>query len=576
MQILIYYFDPKVTELFHDVQDESGHLHHNIQSPHNFVACGEILAKVVDIESLEVARRKYPEHQDNFGLQEYRGFPCDSSVQYNESDSTFIAKRCGYIIHSKKDNHFSIITPLFITPDKMKADFILYPGKKDLIPSLIELKNELIEAGVRQSVSDADVKKILESTSVDNKKILPILVSQGKLPEDGYSEYFELIIPEVTSVGTIQVNGKIDYKSRKSYISVQANQPVLKRHPEIPAIDGYDVFGNTLTAKKIQKESVKPGGGLAGSRTEENVFVAETSGVIVIKNNTLSVNPLLNIEGDVGYETGHLDFEGSINIKGAVKAGFKVKASGDIIIDKEIEDAEVEAGGSITVRLGITGTGKSKVKAGQTLSAEYIMNSLVEAIGTIEINESIVNSTVISNHSVEVLQKHGQIIGGKTIALEEINIKVSGSNRENETILEVGKSLMMELELKELSEVYTKWETRQEEIRQKISLSYGEHMMEPVKEEIEKLLPPQQMEYLSLIRERLDIKSKLEFMNAKMQEIRDKYHFKGKPVIKIQDKAYPGTIIKIHDLKFPVQTITNFARFYYNETNKSIESGPLQ
>ena len=47
----------------------------------------------------------------------------------------------------------------------------------------------------------------------------------------------------------------------------------------------------------------------------------------------LSVQKHLVIDGDVGLGTGNLTFDGSIQIKGTVMAGYSVTASGDISVE---------------------------------------------------------------------------------------------------------------------------------------------------------------------------------------------------------------------------------------------------
>ena len=67
------------------------------------------------------------------------------------------------------------------------------------------------------------------------------------------------------------------------------------------------------------------------------------------------------IKGNVDYDYGNIDFNGSVHITGSVLPGFTVKAKGDIVVDKNVEDAYLEAGGDINVKMGISGKGSCKV-----------------------------------------------------------------------------------------------------------------------------------------------------------------------------------------------------------------------
>ena len=132
-----------------------------------------------------------------------------------------------------------------------------------------------------------------------------------------------------------------------------------------------------------------------------------------------------------------------MHIQGSVLPGFFVKAKGDIVVGQDVTDAIVEAGGNITVKLGIEGKGQTKVIAGGNIKAKFIINSKVEAMGTIQIDDSIINSNVFSNDKIFVTDKHGKIIGGETTALYEMQAKISGVPNENKTILAVGKNIFI-------------------------------------------------------------------------------------------------------------------------------------
>ena len=76
----------------------------------------------------------------------------------------------------------------------------------------------------------------------------------------------------------------------------------------------------------------------------------------------INVFPVYEVNGDVDYNTGNIDFVGTIVIRGNVRSGFKVKADGDIRIIGSVEGAELEAAGSIEISAGIIGQNKGLLK----------------------------------------------------------------------------------------------------------------------------------------------------------------------------------------------------------------------
>jgi hypothetical protein len=155
---------------------------------------------------------------------------------------------------------------------------------------------------------------------------------------------------------------------------------------------------------------------------------------------TVSVRSLAQVPGDVDYSTGNIDFKGNVEIKGRVVSGFKVKATGDIIISEGVEDAvEITGDGSLSVRQGIVGS-KTKVNVKGGVEAKFIQDALVEAEGDVEVDAYVRTAEIQTHGSVIVKGKGaaGGILGGETWALKSIDTKRAGSERSTTTVLSVG------------------------------------------------------------------------------------------------------------------------------------------
>ena len=71
-----------------------------------------------------------------------------------------------------------------------------------------------------------------------------------------------------------------------------------------------------------------------------SVSTAEThdsSGTLLTRQFTVSVQPVASIPGTVDYKTGNIDFQGNVVIGGSIASGFRVKASGDVAIAGNVE-----------------------------------------------------------------------------------------------------------------------------------------------------------------------------------------------------------------------------------------------
>ena len=74
--------------------------------------------------------------------------------------------------------------------------------------------------------------------------------------------------------------------------------------------------------------------------------------------------------------------------------GFRLNLRDDIEIGGNVGDSIIEAGKSIVVKGGFSGTEHGKIKAGGDVSVKYIENQNLYSNGTLTFSKNIVNSNV--------------------------------------------------------------------------------------------------------------------------------------------------------------------------------------
>jgi uncharacterized protein (DUF342 family) len=182
-------------------------------------------------------------------------------------------------------------------------------------------------------------------------------------------------------------------------------------------------------------------------------IVSDINGQVLMVNGRISVEPILNITGNVNLKTGDIIFLGSVFISGNVEDGFSVKAEGDIEVKGTVGKAELEAEGSIRVLKGITGRNEGMIRAGKTVFAKFVENSIVEAGDSVIVADGIINSQVTAFKRIVCQGKRASIVGGYLKATEEICAKTIGSAAGGtETICEVGFDPRLKAELDVLIE----------------------------------------------------------------------------------------------------------------------------
>ena len=166
--------------------------------------------------------------------------------------------------------------------------------------------------------------------------------------------------------------------------------------------------------------------------------------------NKLNVFPVYEVNGDVDYKHGNIDFVGNVVIRGNVLSGFKVKAAGDIRIVGGVEGAELEAGGSIEITGGIIGYNKGLIHAGHHVKCTFIQEGNVDAGEDVLVSQSIMHSNVRAGHAVICAGTKGLIVGGSTQAGEHVSARVVGNTMSTVTSIEVGVLPRLRNEMNEL------------------------------------------------------------------------------------------------------------------------------
>ncbi|MBI9077632.1 MAG: DUF342 domain-containing protein [Desulfatibacillum sp.] len=280
-------------------------------------------------------------------------------------------------------------------------------------------------------VSPDKISQALENARTYNS---PVAIAKGYNAVPGtprHIEYFFDIDP--LRVGKVKEGGDLDFKERGEIPQVQKGQVIAQVVEGLEGIPGMDVFGQQIEAPKVDsiKMMVRVGKGAAKSE-DGSAVVATTDGrPMVTGDGRLFVFPGLTIPGDVNLETGHIRFEGAIDVKGVVQDGFEV-VGGSLTV-KEIGKSTINVKGDLVVQGGILG---ANIQAGGTIKARHIYGSTVEAVGDILVEKQILDSRVITTGAC--LIPRGKILSSGICAKNGVDAMQVGSEASKPCTLLVG------------------------------------------------------------------------------------------------------------------------------------------
>lgn len=570
MKLTVFYFDPAVTGMFIEKSDEAGNKYYALSSPHNFVYRDEIVARVIEVEDVADVAYAVDTGFNYYKTEKFKPFKAGDGVIFDSISGCYRANDFGFIVFDQRTSRLQLKTPLQVSKDKMKASYIIFPTKFLKIPTYKDIEQNLLAQKIVGIMDKGDIESQLHQIDPRNPKVHRILVARGREPLDGYEDYFVPLLQLGKKAGKLLDDGRIDFKEVGAVIEIQKGQEVLQKIPGIKPEDGFNIYGEKAASSIVQKEGYSPSANVIPSEGNPLIYISQIDGCLDIDGKMVSVLPIAVIKTDVNYESGNIDFNGSVQIMGSVLPGFTVNATGDIYIDKNVDDAVVTANGNITVKLGVVGKGDAKIIAGGNVKAKFVLNSTIEALGNIVIDDSIINCTIFSNDGIIVTGKPGKIIGGEITARHLIKVNIAGSQLQNATRLTAGKSLLVERELVQLRKQMEKYKTNVEETLKKIKNSFGEGVFENPKEFLNILPPVKKKNCLLLLKELSENNHQLKLLLDHRHEIEKKYKIEKEPIVSITDIVFPNVIISIKRSKLEIHKAMQNAKFYEDAETKRV------
>lgn len=266
------------------------------------------------------------------------------------------------------------------------------------------------------------------------------VIASGIAPKNGQDGQIKLMfdLDNHSKKPTELEDGKVDFKEVTSIHNVRKGQLIAERTLAGMGTPGQAVTGETLFAKDGKEARFKIGKNVVTDQEQIALYAAIDGMVTRTDRDKINVFPIFEVNGDVDYGVGNIDFVGSVVIRGSVLTGFKVKASGDIRVTGGVEGADLEAGGSIEISAGILGHNKGLIRAGHSVKSSFIQDATVEASEDVIVSQSIMHSQIRAGKSVICKGSKGLIVGGSIQAGEQVIGRTIGNSMSTITTIEVG------------------------------------------------------------------------------------------------------------------------------------------
>jgi uncharacterized protein (DUF342 family) len=400
-------------------------------------------------------------------------------------------------IAHRRDGEFT----LTLTDDLMSAMLTLIPPQGGAAKG-----GEVIDAmraqGVVHGILQADLNAALAAGVCEK-----LVIAKGEWPTEGSACFFTSLLEdneeeedeedEEDDAVEDGEGGKesvmddrfsiIKFRDLGFLLLVNPGDQLMRRTPPIPGSAGIDIKGSPVPARPMHElpfnDKIL---GAEPDAEDPNLLVATVSGQPVVINNGVTVNPVVEVE-NVDFSTGNIDFNGTVTVKGDVKAGMILKVTGDVIVKGLVEAAEIHSGGNVSITGGIIGHAATQASTLSTAttqpfaSAKIICQGSLQALfaesAYLQAGESILikgnarQSEMYAGKQIAVGKgsgnKIGQIVGGRAHATNLIHAAWAGNNTGAKTELQVGSDPFLATQLANNEAAYKK---KLEEIDQVIKL----------------------------------------------------------------------------------------------------------
>ncbi|WP_027963214.1 DUF342 domain-containing protein [Halalkalibacillus halophilus] len=412
---------------------------------------------------------------------------------------------------------------LHINKNKMQASLELSPAaRKMLVPSQDseekpETEDEFDVDTLKSIVTIENVLEYLKEMQIIygiHKESLAyfcrdfteleekVEVAHGSEPIDGEDGDVEYHVSLATSFRVDDYQHSINFKDMMKIPIVEVGDRLLTIVPPTEGTAGTNIYNESLPAKPGKEVKLKTGENTKYNPEDRTIYATD-SGQVSLTEKDINVLPVYEVNDDIDLKTGNIDFNGSIVIRGDVPDGFSLKARGDVTIKGLVEAADIDAGGSIFIKEGISALGKGRLRANLDIHVGNVNQGILEAGRDVVVQNSILHSQIIAREKV-YCQK-GNIIGGSISAGKLVEGKDIGNRLSTKTTVYLGankkvleKKTYVEERMKELTDQIKKLElignkveqlskVRDLSSKERITLLRQRHSIEKAKLELSEL-----------------------------------------------------------------------------------------
>lgn len=292
------------------------------------------------------------------------------------------------------------------------------------------IKATLIEEDIVYGIAEDSLIRGFLNSKVFREK--PFTIAEGIRPRPGKPGNIRYFFDtNYLKIGAINETGNIDFKNRGEIPYVEKGTLLAEITPAIPGKDGRDIYGRDIPVPDIRDVTLRCESGTELSENKTKVFASVSGQPKLNFGDRIQVLSELTIPGDVGFETGHIEFEGNIIIKGTVQPDFTVKGAN--ITANEVVGATIIARGDLVIKNGVT---NSILTVEGNVQAKFIHKCTINAYGNVVSDKEIIDCQI--ENSGACLVERGKIISSSIASKLGVTAKEIGTEMSSPCHIRIG------------------------------------------------------------------------------------------------------------------------------------------
>jgi uncharacterized protein (DUF342 family) len=349
---------------------------------------------------------------------------------------------------------------LTVSEDKLEA-CLSAQVEGDVSITVEDLKLFLKEKHISNGlVNDSEIEKYISQGMILRE---PCLIAKGLPPQPGEDARINFFFDrDPHKMGKIKDGGSIDFKEKGDIPQVKLGDVLSEKIPLIKEKAGVDVYGRPIPVERANDAVMSSGTGTKRSTDGLKIHAQIAGRPEVLGDGRLCVFSEIRINGDVNLATGHIRFEGFVDVGGTIQEGFRVKAGK--LASKEIFRAEVDVDGDIAVDGGIIG---ATVSSRGNLKCRFIDASHITAGGDVIVESEVIDSKIETNGAL-IVTPAGRILASQVMAKKGVAAAQIGSETSKPCTLTIGVDSNTKRIVKTLEEEISKKEEEKKKVEKNL------------------------------------------------------------------------------------------------------------